>query len=149
MRVLFLGQHQRLGSCVAVVLLADHALLPHVVHEEVAAVDQVFGVGIGVIVGGVFGNGRNGGALPQGQLADILIKVLVGRRLHALNGAGKADGVQVRFQNGLLGVAAAQAEGAVDLAQLAQCASMPLALLSSVRFLMSCCSSVDAPCLEL
>ena len=27
--------------------------------------------------------------------------------------------------------------------------SMPLALLSSVRFLMSCCSSVEAPCLEL
>ena len=120
--ILFLGQYQRLGRCVAVVLFADHALLPHVVHEEVTAVDQVFGVGVGVIVGGVFGDGRNGRTLPQGQLADILIKVFVGRSLHALNGAGKADGVQVRFQNGLLGIAAAQTEGAVDLAQLAQCA---------------------------
>ena len=120
--ILFLGQYQRLGRCVAVVLFADHALLPHVVHEEVTAVDQVFGVGVGVIVGGVFGDGRNGRTLPQCQLADILIKVFVGRSLHALNGAGKADGVQVRFQNGLLGIAAAQAEGTIDLTQLAQCA---------------------------
>ena len=120
--VLFLGQHQRLGSCIAVLFLTDHALLPHVVHEEVAAVDEVFGIRIGVVVGGVLGNGRNGCAFPQGQLADIFIKVLVGRSLHALNGTGKADGVQVRFQNGLLGIAAAQAEGTIDLTQLAQCA---------------------------
>ena len=84
--------------------------------------DQIFGVRIGVIVGGVFGNRGNGSALPQAQLADVLVEVLVGRRLHALNGAGKADGVQVSLQNGLLGVAATQAEGAVDLAHLAQCA---------------------------
>ena len=118
--VLF-GQHKGLRSAVAVVLLADHALLPHIVHDEVAAVDQVFGVRIGVIVGGVFGNGCNGGALPQAQLADILVEVLVGSRLHTLNGAGKADGVQISFQNGFFRVAAAQAEGAVDLAHLAQC----------------------------
>ena len=120
--VLFLGQHQRLGSCIAVLFLTDHALLPHVVHEEVAAVDEVFGIRIGIVVGGVLGNGRNGCAFPQGQLADIFIKVLVGRSLHALNSTGKADGVQVRFQNGLLRIAAAQAEGPIDLTQLAQCA---------------------------
>ena len=118
----FFGQHKGLCSAVAVVLLADHTLLPHIVHDEVAAVDQIFGVRIGVIVGGVFGNRGNGSALPQAQLADVLVEVLVGRRLHTLNGAGKADGVQVSLQNGLLGVAAAQAEGAVDLAHLAQCA---------------------------
>ena len=118
--VLF-GQHKGLRSTVAVVLLADHALLPHIVHNEVAAVDQILGVRVGVIVGGVFGNRGNGGALPQAQLADVLVEVLVGRRLYTLNGAGKADGVQVSLQNGLLGVTAAQAEGAVDLAYLAQC----------------------------
>ena len=118
--VLF-SQHKGLRSTVAVLLLADHALLPHIVHNEVAAVDQILGVRVGVIVGRVFGNRGNGGALPQAQLADVLVEVLVGRRLHTLNSAGKADGVQISLQNGLLGVAAAQAEGAVDLAHLAQC----------------------------
>ena len=113
-------QHQRLGGGVAVVLLADHTLLPHIVHEEVAAVDQILGVGIGVVVGRILGDGCNGSALPQGQLADILVEVFVRRRLHALNGTGEADGVQVRFQDRLLGVTAAQAERTVDLAQFAQ-----------------------------
>ena len=58
--------------------------------------------------------------LPQGELADVLVEVFVCRRLDALDRAGEADGVQVGFQNGLLGVGAAQAEGAVDLAHLAQ-----------------------------
>ena len=114
-------QHQRLGGGVAVILFRDDALLPHVVEQEVPAVDQVFRVGIGVVVGRVLGNGRNGSALPEGELADILIKVLVGCRLHTLNGTREADGVEVSFQDGLLGVAAAQAEGAVNFAQLAQC----------------------------
>ena len=83
--------------------------------------DQVLGVGVGVVVGGVLGDGRDGGALPEGELAHVLVEILVGRCLNALNGAGKADGVQVSLQNGLLGVSAAQAEGAVDLAYLAQC----------------------------
>ena len=122
LRVVRLCQHQRLGSGVAVILLRDDTLLPHIVEQEVPAVDEVLGVGVGVIVGGILGDGRDGRALPEGQLADILVEVLVCRRLDALDGTGKADGVQVGFQNGLLGVAAAQDEGAVDLAQLAQCA---------------------------
>ena len=117
-----LRQRQRLGGGVAVVLLADDPLLPHVVHDEVSAVDQVLRVGVGVVVGGVLGDGSDGGTLPQGQLADVLVEVLVGRRLNALDGAGEADGVQVRLQDGLLGVAAAQAERTVDLAQLTQSA---------------------------
>ena len=40
--VLF-GQHKGLRSAVAVVLLADHALLPHIVHDEVAAVIRFSG----------------------------------------------------------------------------------------------------------
>ena len=56
--------------------------------------------------------------LPEGELAHVLVEILVGRCLNALNGAGEADGVQVSLQNGLLGVGTAQAEGAVDLAQL-------------------------------
>ena len=115
-----LGQHKGLGRAVAVILLRDDALLPHIIHDEVAAVDQVLGVGVGVVVGGVLGDGRDGSALPEGELAHVLVEILVGRCLNALNGAGEADGVQVGLQNGLLGVGAAQAEGAVDLAQLAQ-----------------------------
>ena len=117
-----LRQRQRLGGGVAVVLLADHTLLPHVVHDEVSAVDQVLRVGVGVVVGGVLGDGSDGGTLPQGQLADVLVEVLVGRRLNALDGAGEADGIQVRLQDGLLGVTAAQAERTVDLTQLTQSA---------------------------
>ena len=122
LRVVRLCQHQRLGSGAAVIILRDDTLLPHIVEQEVPAVDEVLGVGVGVIVGGILGDGRDGRALPEGQLADILVEVLVCRRLDALDRTGKADGVQVGFQNGLLGVAAAQDEGAVDLAQLAQCA---------------------------
>ena len=122
LRVVRLCQHQRLGSGATVILLRDDTLLPHIVEQEVPAVDEVLGVGVGVIVGGILGDGRDGRALPEGQLADILVEVLVCRRLDALDRTGKADGVQVGFQNGLLGVAAAQDEGAVDLAQLAQCA---------------------------
>ena len=119
---ILLRQHQRLRRCVAVIILRDDALLPHIVEQEVAAVDEVFGVGVGVVVGRILGDGSDGRALPEGQLADILVEVLVGRRLDALNGAREADGVEIRFQNGLLGIAAAQDEGAVNLAQLAQCA---------------------------
>ena len=64
--------------------LRDDALLPHIIHDEVAAVDQVLGVGVGVVVGGVLGDGSDGGTLPQGQLADVLVEILVGRRLNAL-----------------------------------------------------------------
>ena len=115
-----LRQNQRLGSGVPVVILRDHALLPHIIQDEIAAVDQIFGVRIGVVIGGVLGDGRNGRALPQGELADVLVEVFVCRRLDALDRAGEADGVQVGFQNGLLRVGATQAEGAVDLAHLAQ-----------------------------
>ena len=115
-----LRQHQRLRGGVAVILFRDDPLLPHVIQDKVAAVDQVFGVGVGVVVGGVLGDGRDRGTLPEGELADVLIEVLVGRRLNALDGAGKADGVQVGFEDRLFGVGAAQAEGAVDLPQLAQ-----------------------------
>ena len=115
-----LRQHQRLRGGVAVILFRDDPLLPHIIQDKVAAVDQVFGVGVGVVVGGVLGDGRDRGTLPEGELAHVLIEVLVGRRLNALDGAGKADGVQVGFEDRLFGVGAAQAEGAVDLPQLAQ-----------------------------
>ena len=85
---------------------------------------------------------------PEGELAHVLVEILVGPLSEHPEWCHEADGVQVGLQNGLLGVSAAQAEGAVDLAQLAQRTSTPLALLSLVRFLMSCCSSVEAPCLS-
>ena len=43
--------------------------------------DEVFGVGVGVVVGRILGDGSDGRALPEGQLAVILVEVLVGRRL--------------------------------------------------------------------
>ena len=115
-----LGQDQRLGRGVAVHLLRDDPFLPHIIKDIIAAVDEVLRVGAGVVVGGVFGDGGNGRAFPQGQLADLLAKIFQRGRLHALDGAGKADGVQVGFQDGLLGVVAVEGVGAVDLAQLAQ-----------------------------
>ena len=62
----------------------------------------------------------NRSTLPQGQLTDILIKILVSRRLHTLDRTGKADGVQIGFQDGLLGISPAEAQRTVDLSQFAQ-----------------------------
>ena len=115
-----LGQDQGLGDGLAVDVLGDDPLIPHIIKDKIAAVDQVFGVGAGVVVGGVFGDGSDGGAFPEGQLIDFLAKILQRSGLNALDGAGEADGVQVGFQDGLLGVVAVEGVGAVDLPQLAQ-----------------------------
>ena len=88
----------------------------------VAALDQVFRVGKGVVGGGVVGDGSQRGALAQRQLRHRLAKVGVGAHLHAVNLAGQRDGVQVGFQDGLFAVAVAQADGAEDLAHLAHVA---------------------------
>ncbi len=74
----------------------------------------------GIVLGGVVGDGRNGGALGQGQLADILVVQVVGAGLHAAGVADKAHRIEIGLKNRLLGIAAVERDGAKDLPHLAQ-----------------------------
>ena len=114
---LALGQGDRFLGGGIVFFLGDIALVQHLPQHMVAAGDEVFRVGGRVVAGGVLGYGGQGGALGQGQFLHALVEVFPGAGLHPFDGAGQGHGVEVGFQDGLLAVAVAQADGAEDLAE--------------------------------
>ena len=73
----------------------------------------------GIVAGGVSGDARQGGALPQGQLVQVLVKVVLGRGLDAIVGLAQRNGVQIPLQNLLLGGGLFQLDGHVGLLDLA------------------------------
>ena len=66
-------------------------------------------------LGGALGDGGNGGALGQGQIAHVLAEIGLRTGLHTGDGAGQADGVHVGFQDGILAVLIVQPDGTEDL----------------------------------
>ena len=118
--LLLLRQHQRAVHRIVVLRIGEFALLVHQLQDPVAALQVLLGVGVGVVAGGVLGDGRDAGALRRGQLRQILDAEIVGRaRLDAGDGAGKAHRVQVGLQDGVLVIALVQAQGAENFPQLA------------------------------
>ena len=118
--LLLLRQHQGAGHRVVVFRLGQLALLVHQLQDPVAALQVLLGVGVGVVAGGVLGDGRDAGALRRGQLGQVVDAEVVGRaRLDAGDGAGQAHRVEIRLQDGVLVIALVQAQGAEDLAQFA------------------------------
>ena len=111
---------QRLVAGGVVLTLGDVALVEHLVQDVVAAAQQVFGVCKGVVARGVFTDGSQHSALGQAQLADVLVKVGVGTRLHTVDNTGQRDGVEVGFQNGVLAVTLGKTQRAEYLAHLTQ-----------------------------
>ena len=111
---------QRLVAGGIVLALGDVALVKHLVQNVIAAAQQVFGVGKGVVARGVFTDGCQHGALGKAQLADILVKVGVGARLHTVDNAGQRDGVEVGFEDGVLAVALGKTQRAENFAHFTQ-----------------------------
>ena len=107
-----------LRRCGIILILGDVALVVHLIQHVVAALHQLFGVGEGVVLGRILGDGCEDGALREGQILDMLAKVLVGASLHAANDTGQRDGVEVGFQDGLFAVLVGQTQGAEYLAHL-------------------------------
>ena len=103
-------QHvELLGLGSVALLLGDQALVEHLLEHVVGAlVDQLGAlvdvvISAGVVAVGVADDGRDAGALAQGQLAQILAEVVLGRDLHAVVRAAEVDYVQVGLQDLLLG----------------------------------------------
>ena len=115
---LALHQSDGLGGGGIILFLGDVALVEHLVQNVVAALDQVFRVGEGVVTGGVLGDGGQHGTFGQRELTDALAEVGVGTGFHTLNGAGEGHGVEVCFQDGLLAVPVGKADGTENLAYL-------------------------------
>ena len=113
-----LRQGDGLGGGGIIVRLGDVALVEHLIQHVIAALDQIFRVGEGIVAGGILGDGRQHRTFGQGQLAHALSEVGVGAGFHTLDGAGQGHGVQVGFQDGLLAVPVGQTDGAEDLAHL-------------------------------
>ena len=86
-----------------ILLLADMLLSEHGVQDPLAALRVVIRVADGIILAGVLSNGRDSRRLRDGQIADVLIKIPVGRRLDAQGILSQVDGVQVSLQDLLLG----------------------------------------------
>ena len=115
---LALDDLDRLGGGGVILVLGDVPLRVHLVQHVVAALHQLFRVGEGVVLGGVFGDGGQNGALREGQILDMLAEILVGTGLHAADDTGQRDGVEVGLKDRLLTVFVGQAERAEDLAHL-------------------------------
>ena len=116
---LALHQPDRLILGGLALLCGNVALVAHQRQHVVAAGDEDLRVGVGVVAGGVLGDGGQRGTFRQRQLAHILAEILLRARLHAADGARQRDGVEITLQNGLLAVFVADADGTEDLADLA------------------------------
>ena len=73
----------------------------------------------GIIVVGIGAHAGQHGALAQRQIAQLFAKVALGRRVHAVVVFAQVDGVQVAFQDLLLGVLVFQLHGQVGFLDLA------------------------------
>ncbi len=73
----------------------------------------------GIVAAGVVGDANQGGTLRQVQLGNILAKVGLGRRAHAVTALAQIDDVQIIFQNLALGVALLKLQRLEDLDDLA------------------------------
>ena len=116
---------QRVGPGRLVLLLGDEAmvqhLLQHVVGALVGLLRGVAGVVVpaGIVAPGVADQARQAGALPQGQVIQVLAEVVLGGDLHAVAGTAHVDHVQVGLQDLLLGQVLLQLQGQVGLLHLA------------------------------
>ena len=116
-------QRLRLGG--VALLLADQALVEHLLQHVVGAlVDQLGAlvhvvVSAGVVAVGVANDGGDAGALAQGELVEILAEVVLGRDLHAVVCAAQVDHVQVGLQDLLLRQLLLHLQGQIGLLHLA------------------------------
>ena len=110
-----------------VFVLSDFPLVIHFPQHYLLALLVVFGVNQGVIPGGVLGNAGNGGTFGNIALADVLAEIELGCCLHAVAAAAKADDIQIRLQDLILGVFILQLQGHKDFPHLAQQAHLVFA----------------------
>ena len=120
------GRVQRL----LILLVGDELILIHAAQHIVGAVvgdahivHTLLGAGVVVaagivVIGAVAGAGQNG-ALPQGQLRQGFAEIALRGGLHTVIVFAQPDGVQVGFQNFVLGVFLLQLHGQVGLLDLA------------------------------
>ena len=98
---------------------ADNTVFRHAVEHEVAALQAVFGVVDGVVVGGRLRNAHERGRLVDGEVLRVLREVALGGGLDAIGARAVVDGVQVHEQDLVFGVLLLELLGDVHLANLA------------------------------
>jgi hypothetical protein len=100
-------------------VLANVAVAVHLAQHIVAAVERLLRCPDRIIVRRRLGQHREIGRFGQRQVADVLIEIGARRRLDAVGVAAEEDGIEIEFQNLLLGQGGFEAEGKDRLARLA------------------------------
>ena len=122
---------QLLSHRLVILLLADVALVQHLIQDQLLTVLVPLdrgphlplavghpGQGVGPVPGGVVGDGNEAGALSQGQIRHGLVKVPLCRRTHTLTAGPQRDHVQVVEQDGILVILLLQLQSPEDLGHL-------------------------------
>ena len=100
----------------------------HLVEHGLLAILVLLAVGLpaverapagGVVQGGILRDADDGRALRDGQVADVLSEVDLGRRLNAAGTVAEIDQVQIKLQHLFTGIVLRKAKRAEDLQHLA------------------------------
>ena len=132
-----------------ILFLRDGIFIEHVV--ETKGTSFLVGVRIEqrVICGRSLGDTGKARVFRNGQLVQVLAEVLLGSGLDAVTAGPQRDGVEVRFEDLLFVVVVLEVQSVQDLLEFPGDGDLVLRAMvtwfSSVRFLMSCCVSVEPP----
>ncbi len=112
-----------------ILFFADHARPIHTLRDDVHAVDELGQIGrvklrgIGgcarVITRWVFRDCRKADHFPQIKLRKVLVKIILCRRFHAINGAAQRDCIEIGLQYFILGIVFFKLGGKIRLLKLA------------------------------
>ena len=126
--ILVPDKHQLFVQRLLILRIVQIAQLVHLVEHGLLALLVLLAVGLpaveralagGVVQGGILRDADDGRALRDGQVADVLSEVDLGRRLNAAGAVTEIDQIQIKLQHLFTGIVLRKAKRAEDLQHLA------------------------------